>query len=147
MVRKFWTYQHETFPVWEDYFERSFHSDGRPPVFLKKAADCNVLIDPDGAAPERDLLLDEIPPKERHRWFRSMSSSQAVAKSILGNLKVHDRLQYLAELTDDAGLSLMGGATLSRDNFHMEYDVDYLNEPRPTSVDAFVAGEYRVAIE
>jgi len=147
MVRRFWMYQHDTFPEWQYYFERPFHSDGRPPVFLKKAAGCNVLINPAKNAPERELVLNEISPKERHRWFQSMSSSQAVAQSILGNLKVHDRLHYLAELTDDSGLPLMGDATLSRDKFYMEYDINHLNEPRPTSVDAFVAGEYRVAIE
>ena len=62
MVQRFWTYQHDTFPEWEDYFERPFQPDGRPPVFIKQAADCNVIIKPDGVGLKRDLLLDEIPP-------------------------------------------------------------------------------------
>ena len=147
MVRRFWKYQDEKFSEWKEYFERPFHPDGRPPVFHEKAADCNVIINPDSSSPERDLLLNEIPPKERHRWFRSMSSSQAVAQSILGNLKVYGRLHYLCELSDDAGLPLMGDASPSTENFHMEYTVKYLKEPRRTSLDGFISGDYRVAIE
>jgi hypothetical protein len=147
MIHRFWNYQNQTFPDWEEYFERPFHSDGRPPVFHKETADYNVLINPDESSQKRELILNEIPPKERHRWFRSMSSSQAIAQSILGNLKIYNRLEYLPELTDDSGLPLMGDADLSKDNFHMEYSIDYLNEPRPTNVDAFISGDYQVAIE
>ena len=147
MVRRFWEYQDEYFSDWTEYFERPLHPDGRPPVFHKKAADYNVVFNPDSSPRECGLLLQEIPPKERHRWFRSMSSSQAVAQSILGNLKLHDRLHYLCELSDDAGLPLMGDASPSKENFHMEYTVDYLNEPRPTSLDGFISGDYQVAIE
>ena len=147
MVQGFWSYQNRNFSEWEEYFERAFKSDGRPPVFHKKTADNNVIFNPDSAPQERGLLLQEIPQKERHRWFRSMSSSQAVAQSILGNLKVHDRLHYLCELSDDAGLPLMGNASPSTENFHMEYTVKHLNEPRPTSLDGFISGDYQVAIE
>ncbi|MBN2178248.1 MAG: hypothetical protein JW743_02310 [Deltaproteobacteria bacterium] len=147
MVQLFCKYQNGNFADCEEYFERPFNSDGRPPVFHKKFADNNVIFNPDSSPQEHALLLKEIPPKERHRWFRSMSSSQAVAQSILGNLKVHDRLRYLYELTDDTGLPLLGDARLYKENFHMEYTVDYLNEPRPTSLDGFISGDYRVAIE
>lgn len=147
MVRRFWKYQDENFSDWEEYFERPFNPDSRPPVFRKKAADYNVIFNPDSSSQERDLLLKEIPPKERHRWFRSMSSSQAIAQSILGNLKVYDRLYYLSELSDSDGLLLMGDARPTKDNFHMEYIVDYLKEPRPTNLDGFISGDYKVAIE
>ena len=147
MVRQFWKYQKENFSDWKEYFEKSFNSDGRPPVFHKKAPDYNVIFNPDSSSPERELLLKEIPPKERHRWFRSMSSSQAVAQSILGNLKIYDRLHYLCELADDAGLPLMGSASPTEENIYMEYTVDYLNEPRPTNLDGFISGDYQVAIE
>lgn len=147
MVQRFWKYQNGNFPDWEEYFERPFNPDGRPPVFHKTTADNNVIFNPVSSYQERELLLNEIPIKARHRWFRSMSSSQAVAQSILGNLKVYDRLHYLSELSDDAGFPLMGEAGPSRDNFQMEYTVDYLNEPRPTNLDGFIAGDYRVAIE
>ena len=147
MIHRFWIYQNETFSDREEYFEKPFNPDGRPPVFQKKVADCNVIINPNGYSQKRKLLLNEIPPKERLRWFRSMSSSQAVAQSILGNLKTYDRLHYLSELTDDAGLPLMSAARLSEENFYMEYAVDYLNEPRRTSLDGFISGDYQVAIE
>jgi len=147
MVKRFWKYQDERFSDWKKYFERPFNSDGRPPVFHKKAADCNVIFNPDSSSRERELLLNEIPIKARHRWFRSMSSSQAVAQSILGNLKVYDRLHYLCELSDDAGFPLMGDASPSKENFHMEYTVNYLNEPHPTNLDGFISGDYQVASE
>lgn len=147
MVQRFWKYQNENFSDREEYFERPFSPNGRPPVFHKKTADNNLIFNPDNSPQERALLLKEIPPKERHRWFRSMSSSQAVAQSIIGNLKVYDRLHYLCELSDDAGLPLMGNASPSKENFHMEYNVKYLNEPRPTSLDGFISGDYQVAIE
>jgi len=116
MVQRFWKYQDEKFSDWKEYFERPFNPDGRPPVFHKKAADYNVIFNPDSSSKERDLLLNEIPIKARHRWFRSMTSSQAVAQSILGNLKVYDRLHYLCELADDAGLPLMGNASPTKEN-------------------------------
>jgi len=151
MVRRFWKYQDQKFFDWKEYFERPFHPDGRPPVFHKKFAACNVIFNPDSPSQARELLLKEIPIKARHRWFQSMSSSQAIAQSILGNLKIYGRLHYLSELSDDAGLPLMGKATPSKDNFQMEYTVqvsfDYLKEPRPTNLDGFVSGDYQVAIE
>jgi len=119
----------------------------RPPVFLKEKAALNVLMNPDAAPDEERRLLEAIPDRERHRWFRSMTSSQALAQSILGNLKIYDGLRHLTELTDDGGLPLLGGAEISSDNLILEYSVDQLGEPRPTSVDCFVKGRYQVAIE
>ena len=48
MVQRFWKYQNANFYDWEEYFERPFNPDGRPPVFHKKAADNNVIFNPDG---------------------------------------------------------------------------------------------------
>jgi hypothetical protein len=76
-----------------------------------------------------------------------MNSSQALAQSVLGNLAFHDLLHHLAELDADEGNALFGNAQLSTDTFAMEFKIDYLREPRPTSLDGYVSGEYRIAIE
>ena len=44
---------------------------------------------------EVDKLLSLVPEGERHKWFRSMNSSQALAQSVLGNLAIYDSLHYL----------------------------------------------------
>jgi len=53
IVQHFWRYQDEYFSDWEEYFERPFRPDGRPPVFHKKAADNNVIFNPDSFPQER----------------------------------------------------------------------------------------------
>lgn len=45
------------------------------------------------------------------------------------------------------GTPLLGNARISADNFAMEHKVDYLGEPRRTSLDGYFEGDYRVAIE
>jgi hypothetical protein len=76
-----------------------------------------------------------------------MSSSQALAQSILGNLKLYDQLHLLNDLNDDFGEPLFGPTKIATANFKMEQSIDFLGEPRRTSVDAFISGDYQVAIE
>lgn len=147
MVSRFWEYQENYFPNWKPYFEHEKASNSRPPVFLKHMADNNVLMEANIPNDKRNQLLNEIPVYKRHRWFRSMSSSQAIAQSVFGNLKPYDRLSYLNELTDATGDSLFNNAVLKNMNTILEYDVDYLGEPHKTNVDVFIAGDYQVAIE
>lgn len=147
MVAKFWEYQRQFFPRWEDYFERDRAIDSRPPVFLKESADNNILMEPGISTVNRINLLNEIPNRERHRWFRSMSSSQALAQSVFGNLKVYDRTDCLRDLIDEFDESLWGAANLDSSSVILEYVVDYLDEPRPTSIDVLISGNYKVAIE
>jgi len=45
MIHRFWKYQNEAFSDWTDYFEKPFHLDGRPPVFLKKKDEFLWLVD------------------------------------------------------------------------------------------------------
>ncbi len=147
LISRYWQYQKQNFPDSQEYFERSVMSNKRPPVFLKHTATNNIIMEPGISTAKRKQLLDIIPPKERHLWFRSMNSSQAIAQSVLGNLKVYDCLHYLGELADESGESVLGGADVASVNFSMEYAVDCLGEPRPTSLDGFFSGSYRVAIE
>lgn len=145
--QRYWAYQESRFPNWQRFFERSNAQDERPPVFLEREAWQNVIINPNASQQETDRLLALVSESDRHKWFRSMNSSQALAQSVLGNLAIHGFLQYLAELDDDEGNALLGKAQISSDNFAMEFKIDYLGEPRPTSLDGYVSGNYRIAIE
>jgi hypothetical protein len=148
--KRYWEYQKS--PQFS-LFERPYADDGRPPVFIRsEGAWKNVIINPDasGASEQKKKkLLDLIPKGEWHEWFGSMNSSQALAQSVLGNLFVYDSLHYLSELKDDdEGMDLFGNARIPLDNFEMEYKIDYLGEPRRrTSLDGYISGDYRVAIE
>jgi hypothetical protein len=147
VISRYWAYQRRFFPQVEEYFDQPFNPNGhpRPPVFLSKQAWHNVLFKPSATQGEISRLLSLVP--ERHKWFRSMNSSQALAQSVLGDLAIYNHLGYLAELTDDAGDSLLGNAKISPNNFKMECQVTHLGEPTPTSLDGFISGEYQVALE
>lgn len=141
--QRYWEYQKSRFPI----FERPYAQGGRPPVFVTRESWRNIIINPKASEREIDKLLALVPDGERHKWFRSMNSSQALAQSILGNLAIYDALHYLSELKDDEGLDLFGKAQISSDNFEMEYKIKYLGEPRSTSLDGYISGDYRIAIE
>jgi hypothetical protein len=76
-----------------------------------------------------------------------MNSSQALALSILGNLAIYNFFDYLSEIRDDEGDELFGSAIISSNSFSMEHKINYLGEPRRTSLDGYISGNYRVAIE
>lgn len=77
-----------------------------------------------------------------------MKSSQALVWSVFGNLRAAGRLGLLADLVDDDGRQLFPPGSIASDQLRLEYAVDYLGEPRPTSLDAVLdSGDYRVAIE
>lgn len=147
MVARFWRYQKEYFRDRPGIFERTDRGEGRPPVFLRLTDRYNVITVPGISGDDRNRLLGEIPVQERHRWFRSMSSSQAIALSVFGNLKLYGLLDLLNELHDEQGRPIFGDETITSENFRMEYKVNSLGEPRPTSLDAFIAGKHPVAIE
>ncbi len=146
--QRYWEYQKSSqFSI----FERPYADGGRPPVFIRsEGAWQNVITNPDmskASEEKKKKLLDLIPKGEWHKWFGSMNSSQALAQSVLGNLFVYDSLHYLSELKDDEGMDLFGSANFKSDNFEMEHKIDYLGEPRPTSLDGYISGDYRIAIE
>jgi hypothetical protein len=145
--RRYWEYQKSRFPAWGKYFDCPYSPDERPPVFLTGDAWRNVIINPKATDSDKDRLLALVLKPYRHKWFRSMNSSQALAQSVLGNLAVYDLFHRLAELECDEGESLLGKAKVSSDNFAMEYEVKHLGEPRPTSLDGYFFNGYRVAIE
>ncbi len=118
----------------------------RPPVFKPKNADLNVICAPDERPERRARLLETLPPRSRHLWFRSMRSSQALAQSVFGNLIVYGKLGILGDIETETGEPLVGAPPLSAE---LEFKVGSLGEPRRTSLDVLVscANGYRVAFE
>ena len=146
-INRFWDYQQLHFPQWEGLLERGRAEDGRPPVFLKDQAWRNVLSDAEATTQSCQRLLGLIPVYERHRWFGSMSSSQALAQSVLGNLFIHEELGLLNDIEDEEGQPVFGKMLIKSGNFSFEKKVTHLGEPRSTSLDAFISGEHPIAIE
>lgn len=147
LIRRYWEFQRLRFPEWKEFLDRPFAQDGRPPVFLVQEAWRNIIISPNASDQDKAALLQLIPDGEHHKWFRSMNSSQALALSILGNLVIYNSLDCLSILLDDEGDSLFGPAKITSNNFSMEYKINYLGERRRTSLDGYVSGDYRIAIE
>lgn len=147
LIHRYWIYQEENFRPWEKYFDRPNNDYRRPPVFLETEARLNVITNPLSTSNETENLFKLIPLGEHHKWFRSMNSSQALSLSILGNLKVYNLLDILADLKDDNELPLLENENIAFDDFTLEHKINHLGEPRRTSIDAFIPGEYQIAIE
>ena len=118
---------------------------GRPPVLAGGTASKNVLVPSDGS--KVDEIRAAIPRNQRHWWFRSLKSSQALTQSVFGALRAFNRLDLLQNMSAECGRPAFfedhrGWA------FDFEHEVRCLKEPRPTSVDVLLSGpEKRVAIE
>ncbi len=97
LIRRYWEYQSSHFSDWQKYLERPCEHSGRPPVFLKDQAWRNVILNSYENQVEKNKLLSLIQDGERHQWFRSMNSSQALAQSVLGNLSIHDAFHCLTD--------------------------------------------------
>ena len=145
LVERYWAYQQRFFPDVRATLERPLAPDGRPPVFRIDQAWRNVITRPGADQEEIDRLLALIP--DRHRWYRSMNSSQALTHSVFGNLALYRRLPALAGLQDYGGLSLFDPALLAAGDLALEQRVDHLGEPTATSLDVYLAGDHPVAIE
>lgn len=148
MIKRFWEYKQEYFGIRPDLFDADTPNENRPPVFLKQAAHHNVLLNPDASPQEAKAVAEAIPVRERHRWFRSMSSSQALAQSVFGNLKASGRLHLLHGLFCEDGLPAFDDWDPSSGTVTLEQKVGHLGEPRPTSIDAFFSSsDYSIAVE
>lgn len=147
LYRGYWEYRQSHFSNEQSVFDRPNIPSRRPPVFIPGEVSRNIIIKRKASQQETQDLIALVPDGERHKWFRSMSSSQALAQSLFGNLKIYNSLNILSELKDDEGLDLFGEEQISSDNFEMEHKVDYLGEPRHTSLDGYISGSYQIAIE
>ena len=142
-----WGYQQTHFRDWQRCLERPLAPDGRPPVFLPGQAWRNVIANPRAEPREIERLIAFIPQGDRHKWFRSMNSSQALAQSVFGNLAISNHLDLLGAIRDENGLAVFENANLSPEHLAMEFKIGYLGEPRSTRLDVFFEGDYRVAVE
>jgi len=150
----FWRYRAQEFAGDDNLFDDSYQPGrAQPPVFKPEHAHRNVLLRPDATRDEVEAVLSAIPAGAHHKWFRSMTSSQALAQSVFANLKYHDKLGLLADLRGGEGLPPFPPELVrprySREaaQLELEHHVTTLGEPRPTSVDAMFDGKYRVAVE
>lgn len=146
LVAKLWEYRSKYFAQ-DDKFDHRISDVDRPPVFVPSAAHFNVLVHPSTSASARTDVWAQLPPEKRHRWIRSTLSSQALTVSVFGNLNVCDRLGLLASVTTDAGQPLVANSEIEGHMLTLDYTVRHLCEPRPTSVDVFLSGISRTAIE
>jgi len=143
MFRGFWNYREIEFKDRQHYFDSAHNIENSPPVFHSRYKQKNVIY-----KSEMEERINALIPKgQHHRWFRSMSSSQALTLSVFGNLILYDRLEILAGITGDDDKPLFTPIRSNTSDWQIEYSVNYLREPRPTSVDVFIENSPRVAIE
>ncbi len=147
LSKRYLEYQKSLFSDHMDFFDKPVNNNGRPPVFIRRESWRNVIVNPHTTKQERESLFSLIPEGERHKWFGSMNSSQALALSILGNLAQTAALNLFSTLKDDDGLPLLPEMQFSSDNFEMEHKIDFLGEPRPTSLDGYIRGNLQIAFE
>ena len=135
--------------LWADRHHRDELDDGprlkRPPVLAKGSASKNVLV-PSEMSKANDIRA-AIPERHRHRWFRSLKSSQALTQSVFGAIHAFDCLDLLQDVPAECGQPAFyensRGWTLD-----FEHELRCLGEPRPTSVDVLASGPgKRVAVE
>lgn len=146
-VTRFWSYRNARFANEQAIFDEPCSRGVRPPVFLQGHELKNVIIDPQLADSEARLVLSMLPTHERHRWFRSMKSSQALVQSVFGNLRAMKLCSVLQDVRTEEGFHPFEDITPIGASLSLERTVNNLGEPRLTSVDVSVQGRVNVAIE
>jgi hypothetical protein len=144
--RRFWDYRRTSFAAEGDLFDPN-HSEGKsPPVFRREFAERNLLLPSTAGSGIRAAITAMIPLTERHRWFASMSSSQALAQSVFASFATLGRLDAVENLASRDGYPAFF-ETADLYQLKLEHQVATLGEPRPTSVDVFFSGPQTVAVE
>jgi hypothetical protein len=147
LLARLWAYRSARFRGQDHLFEASRSGQARPPVFLEEHAGVNVLVDPAASPDEQARVRTMLSPARQHRWFRSMRSSQALTQSVFANLVARGKLHRLAGLlADDHAIAFFHGAQPTP-VLTLDDPVEDLGEPRRTSVDVFLRGASRVAVE
>lgn len=134
MIARFLKYREVNFP--EDAMDTEA---GTGQVFKIEHGACNLF------GPE---LADLLPPRDWHRWFRSMASSQALTVSVIGTMAQRGDLGMLSGLIcDDASTLLPTDTDLRLDSF--EHTPTWLEKgKRKSQIDAYISGpDIRLAIE
>lgn len=122
-----------------------FRGANAPPVLNPVDAYLNLILPEDEA--KAKVITAAIPRNQRHKWFRSAKSSQALSQSVFGGLLAFNHFDLLEGLYADCGRSafltdLQGSQAI------FEHELACLNEIRPTSIDLLVRrGPAQVAVE
>ena len=141
VLRDLWAWADEHHRVELDGGKRR----GRPPVLNKEFASMGILVPPNGSMAQ--AIRAAIPKRQRHRWFRSLKSSQALSQSIFGAVRAFDRLDLLQGVPAECGRSAFLEECCGLE-LELERKVRWLGEPRPTSIDVFLRGpQEQVSIE
>ena len=141
VVRDLWSWADRHHPDELDGGKRR----GRPPVLSRSHVPKGVLVPVDDTIAQRIRAI--IPVGQRHRWFRSLKSSQALGQSMFGAIWAFDRLDLLQSVLAECGRPAFFGDPRG---FAIEFEreVDWLGEPNRTSVDVMLCGpKWRVAVE
>jgi hypothetical protein len=147
LVNRFWTYRSTRFANEQAIFDKRDRRGMRPPVLSRNHELRNVIVDPQLSQSEACQVRRMLPPGERHRWFRSMRSSQALVQSVFANLCAMKLCAALQVVTTDEGCHPFQGISPDGSSLTLERSVTALREPRPTSIDISVQGPLNVVIE
>jgi hypothetical protein len=146
LTQHLWSYRAATFANEEAIFDTRLSRLPNPPVFIRAASDRNIIVPDDPHLAK--AVLELVPREKRHKWFRSMKSSQALALSIFGNLRMANKTGCLSEVVaDDDAMPAFGPGSIGSSDLELEHDVRSLNEVRATSVDVLVSGGTFVCVE
>ncbi|MDE2759758.1 MAG: hypothetical protein OXH90_05590 [Paracoccaceae bacterium] len=117
--------------------------NGGPPVL--KCGSSGIIVPSDDR--KKDFILGQIPKPKRHRYFNSLKSSQALCQSVFGGISAFNRLDILQGIPAECGQPAFFENHMDfKPEF--EYEVDFLEESQPTSVDVmFWGSQKRVAVE
>lgn len=145
ILQQFWRYTPTAFAGQDELLEQAARTGDRPPVFRRNTVTHNIVTHPRLTDAQRHEVVSAIPHARRHRWFRSMKSSQALAQSVFGNLKVLQKLSVLDNIQSDIAAYPFAGVQ----HACLERSIDFLGEDprRCTSVDVWLAGRRNVAVE
>jgi len=143
---KFSEYRRARFAGHDNLFEQ--RPEGDAVVFNREHVAANLLIPFFAKAVDRQRIIGQLPQDRRHRHFASMQSSQALAQSVFGTIKALGRLPLLSSVVAENGQSAFS-PTLSEEMLELEKSIHTLGERpgRSTSVDVWLGGCYRVAVE
>ena len=143
----FAAYRKQDFAGEPQAFEGRADDGTEPTVFKSTHAPGNVLTPPTATAEQIDEILSSIHSGERHRWFASMASSQALCQSVFGSLKAMGQIHLLQGIAAEGGMPAFFESVQEAPRLELESSVNTLNELRPTSIDAYFYGSHRVAVE
>ena len=133
VVRELWAWADEHHPAELDGGKRQ----NRSPVLATEFSSLGVLVPQDASIAR--AIRAAIPKSKRHRWFRSLKSSQALTQSIFGAVDVLNCLDLLQDVQAECGRPAFfeQGSGLEME---FEHEVDWLAEPQPTSIDVLLGG-------